>query len=138
MEFLKSIPAFPVLNIEDAVEFYSSKLGFENIYSTGSFARVKRGEIMIDFWKSNDKSWKFRSIFLFLKPVKSGAESFIAGTHSCKIEMKGVEDLYNEVKDKKILHKKHKEIKITDWGTKEFHILDLYGNLITFYENIKI
>lgn len=136
MELKSSIPAFPVLNIKDAVEFYKVKMAFEEIYSELNFARVKRDKIILDFWKANDKSWKFRSVFLFLKPVRSGAESFITGTHSCKIEVTGIEELFNEVKNKNILHKKHKDLITTNWNTKEFHILDLYGNLITFFENL--
>lgn len=33
-------------------------------------------------------------MFMFLKPVMSGAESFIAGTASCRIEVVNIDELY--------------------------------------------
>lgn len=80
---------------------------------------------------------KWKSIFLFLNPISSGAESFLAGTHSCRIEVNGIEELYKELKEKNVLHNEKTEMETTYYGTREFATLDLYGNLLTFYESFE-
>jgi hypothetical protein len=37
-------------------------------------------------------------LFLAFKPVWTGAESFIAGTASCRIEVQGIKELFEEYK----------------------------------------
>lgn len=98
---------------------------------------LRLDEMELHLWASDDKSWKWRSLFLFLKPILSGAESFLAGTHSCRIEVKGIEGLFGELKPREILYKTSTSIEQTEWGTKEFPTLDLHGNLLTFYEVVK-
>src|SRR5438874_7000623 len=46
----------------------------------------------------------FRSRASLEQPVRSGAESFIAGTASCRIEVEGVDDLFGELEPRGILH----------------------------------
>ena len=133
---LQTIPAFPVLSIEEAVEFYTEILGFSCTFKEDSFAMLTRSEIELHLWLANDRSWFRRSFLLFLKPIISGAESFITGTHSCRIRVNGIDDLYEEFAAKDVLHGTQNTIEVKEWGEKDFHILDLYGNLITFFEKI--
>ena len=69
------------------------------------------------------------------RPVRSGAESFIAGTASCRIETAGVDDLYVELAQADVLHPVSRDgVSETDYGTREFATVDLDGNLVTFFE----
>lgn len=136
-KLLKTIPAFPVQQIGKAVAFYKAKFGFECRHQENKFAILVRGDIELHLWASCNYSWKWKSIFLFLKPISTGAESFLAGTHSCRIEVNGIEELYAELKAKDVLHNEKTKIEDTYYGTREFATLDLHGNLLTFYETIK-
>lgn len=136
IELIKTTPAFPVREIDKAVQFYKDKFGFDCRHKEDTFAILVRDNIELHLWASCNYSWKWKSIFLFLKPISSGAESFLAGTHSCRIEVKGVEELYKELKEKEVLHNEKTEIESTYYGTREFAALDLYGNLLSFYENV--
>ncbi len=67
-------------------------------------------------------------------PVRSGAESFIAGTASCRIQVDDVDALYAELKPNGVLHKVSREsLQDTDFGTREFATLDMDGNLIAYF-----
>ena len=137
IKLLKTIPAFPVEQIDKAVEFYKDKFGFDCRHREDTFAILHRGDIELHLWASCNHSWKWKSIFLFLKPISSGAESFLAGTHSCRIEVNGIGELFEELKRKNVLHNERTEIETTYYGTREFATLDLHGNLLTFYENVR-
>jgi catechol 2,3-dioxygenase-like lactoylglutathione lyase family enzyme len=134
MQFIKIIPAFPVHKIDKAVEFYEAGIGFTCAYKDNGFAILIRDAIELHLWTSCDKSWRWRSLFLFVKPIWSGAESFLAGTHSCRIQVEGIDGLYEELKHNGVLYNSQTTVRATDWGTREFPVLDLHGNLLTFYE----
>jgi hypothetical protein len=68
--------------------------------------------------------------------VVSGAESFIAGTHSCRIGMEGVAEFYKLVQPLGIVHG-NAQLEETHFGTREFGVLDPDGNLITFFERLR-
>lgn len=72
------------------------------------------------------------------EPICSGAESFIAGTASCRIEVDLVDDLYAELKESSILHPSDTGggAQDTEWSTREFAALDLEGNLLTFFRRL--
>ena len=70
---------------------------------------------------------------LAARPVCSGAESFLAGTASCRIETKDVDALFDELGPKSVLHPTVSGVTNTDFGTREFATVDLDGNLLTFY-----
>lgn len=135
MKRLKNtIPALPVVSIEKAIEFYETKMGFHARHRESSFAILVRDAVEIHLWASCDGSWKFRSILLFLRPIWSGAETFLAGTASCRIEVEGIDELYQEYKSQNILNGEQAVIELQHWGHRDFPIVDLYGNLITFYQ----
>ena len=137
IKLLKTIPAFPVRQIDKAVKFYKDKFGFDCRHQEDTFAILVRDNIELHLWASRDNSWRWKSIFPFLNPISSGAESFLAGTHSCRIQVNGIADLYHELRRKNVLHNDKTEIEETYYGTKEFAAVDLHGNLLTFYENIE-
>lgn len=131
MHLKSSVPAFPVVDLAAALDFYALKLGFEERYRNGRFAVIVRDEIELHLWVSNDKSWKRR---WRNQPIVSGAESFLAGTASCRLRCEGIDALYANLLAAGVIHP-NGALQTTPWGTDEFAILDLDGNLITFFEN---
>ena len=132
----KTIPALPVQSIKQSCEYYTTKLGFTIRHQEETFAIAVRDDVEIHLWQSCDKSWKWRSILLFLKPIWTGAETFIAGTASCRIQVNGINELYEEYKKQGVLHSPDTKVEEQYWGHKEFSAADLNRNLLTFYEVI--
>ena len=89
MSMTQTIPALPVRDAPKAVEFYRDKLGFEVLHHDGGFAVMGRDEAIVHLWEAGDESWRKRESME--EPVRSGAESFIAGTASCRIMVTGVD-----------------------------------------------
>jgi catechol 2,3-dioxygenase-like lactoylglutathione lyase family enzyme len=131
----QTIPALPVTDAARAVDFYRERLGFEVLHHDGGFAVVSRDDAVVHLWEASDESWRERGTGE--RPVSSGAESFIAGTASCRIVVEGVDDLFDELRGTDVLHPVSKEgASDTDFGTREFATLDLDGNLVTFFQRV--
>jgi catechol 2,3-dioxygenase-like lactoylglutathione lyase family enzyme len=129
----QTIPALPVQDAGAAVGFYRDRLGFAVLHHDGDFAVLGRDEAVVHVWEASDESWRERDSLE--RPVRSGAESFIAGTASCRILVEGVDELYDELRQRDVLHPVSKEsLSDTDFGTREFATLDLDGNLVTFFQ----
>jgi catechol 2,3-dioxygenase-like lactoylglutathione lyase family enzyme len=129
----QTIPALPVRDMTPAVAFYRDRLGFEVLHHDGGFAVLLRDEAVLHLWESGDEAWRERSDAA-ASPVESGAESFIAGTASCRIMCEGVDELFEELRQADVLHPVSKDgVEDTDFGTREFAALDLDGNLLTFF-----
>ena len=129
----QTIPALPVRDAAAAVGFYRDRLGFETLHHDGGFAVVCRDEAVIHLWQASDEGWRERNAGE--TPVRSGAESFIAGTASCRIVVEGVDELYEELSRADVLHPVSKRgVDDTDFGTREFATLDLDRNLISFFQ----
>ena len=129
----QTIPALPVHDAARAVEFYRDRLGFDVVHQDAGFAVMSRDDAVLHLWEASDESWRDRD--LLKRPVSSGAESFIAGTASCRILVDGVDDLFGELGRGDVLHPVSQEgVAATDFGTREFATLDLDGNLVTFFE----
>ena len=130
----RTIPALPVREMGVAVAFYGERFGFEVLHHDGGFAVLRRDEAVLHLWESGDEGWRSRADFAE-KPVCSGAESFIAGTASCRIEVEDVDALYEELRPNEVLHQVSREgVRETDFGSREFATLDQDGNLISFFE----
>lgn len=130
MRLLQAIPALPVQDIAKSAAFYRDQLGFTVHVEEEGFAILRQGPVDIHLWASSDESWHQRDA---APPIVSGAESFIAGTASCRIGVEGVDELYNHCEPRGIVHP-NGHLTDTDWETREFGVLDLEGNLITFFE----
>ncbi len=129
----QTIPALPVRDAARAVKFYRDRLGFDVLHQDAGFAVMSRDAAVLHLWEASDESWRDRD--LLERPVSSGAESFIAGTASCRILVDGVDDLFGELGRGDVLHPVSREgVATTDFGTREFATLDLDGNLMTFFE----
>ena len=131
MRMLRSIPALPVKDIGRSVEFYRDKLGFTLVHQEAGFAIFRRDAAEIHLWAAFDEAWRMRDRS---SPVGSGAESFIAGTASCRVEVEGVDELYRELHQLGILEA---DAQPCDqwWGSREFHVKDPDNNLVTWFQS---
>ena len=94
---------------------------------------VVRDDAVLHLWGATDEQWRSRED-LNRQPVCSGAESFLAGTASCRIEVADVDVLFVELQSAEVLHYVSRAgVAATDFGTREFAALDGDGNLLTFF-----
>ena len=134
----QAIPALPVGDAAAAVAFYRERLGFDTLHHDGGFAVVCRDDAVLHLWESSDQSWRGRTD-LRERPVCSGAESFIAGTASCRIMVDEVDELYEELAASDVLHPVSRHgADDTGFGTREFATLDQDGNLLTFFRRTSV
>ena len=133
MTLTQTIPALPARDVAKAVDFYRERFGFDVLHHDGGFAVLCRDEAVLHLWEASDESWRERGSDD--RPVRSGAESFIAGTASCRIVASDVDQLFSEYQAKDVLHPVSRDgVDDTDFGTREFATLDLDGNLLTFFK----
>ena len=132
MQMVSAIPALPVRDATRSISFYRNTLGFTLIHEDGGFAIFRRNAVELHLWQASDERWQTRRS---TSPVVSGAESFIAGTASCRIAVEGVDVLYQELQQWGIVHP-NAPLRDQPWGTREFGILDPDNNLITFFERV--
>jgi catechol 2,3-dioxygenase-like lactoylglutathione lyase family enzyme len=129
----QTIPALPARDVAKAVDFYRERFGFQVLHHDGGFAVLCRDEAVLHLWQASDESWRERAEGD--APVQSGAESFIAGTASCRIVASEVDELFSEYQAKEVLHPVSRGgVEDTDFGTREFSTLDVDGNLLTFFK----
>jgi uncharacterized glyoxalase superfamily protein PhnB len=132
MHLGQTIPALPVKNMIAAVECYRDRFGFAVRHQDAGFAVLVRDDAEIHLWESSDRDWEGRSSLD--RPVRSGAESFLAGTASCRVQVDAVDELYAELKAASVLHPVSRNgLQDTDFGTREFATVDVDGNLISFF-----
>lgn len=120
MTFLGAVPVLPVADIQRAVEFYTSRLGFESRFAGEDYGIVARDEVEIHLWAAN-------------KPNVAGAEPELAGTASCRLRVSGIDDLYEACVREEITHPRG-ALQEQPWGTREFTVLDADRNALTLFE----
>lgn len=125
-----AVPALPVRNTERAAQFYSERLGFRIVHCDSGYAIAARDHIEIHLWAATDETWKDRDRET---PLVSGAETFLAGTASCRIQVTQIEALCDVYQKAGVLHP-NGSLCDKPYGLREFAILDLDGNLITFFK----
>lgn len=109
-----AVPILASLDISATVCFYIGKLGFTCRHeSPGEYAIVLRDAIEIHFWSCRDER--------------------IPKETACRIAVTGIAALRDEYQPRGVIHA-NCPLHETEWGTTEFGILDLHGNLITFFE----
>jgi catechol 2,3-dioxygenase-like lactoylglutathione lyase family enzyme len=129
----KTIPALPVRDVRAAVEHYRERFGFETAHEADDFAVLVRDDAVLHLWGASDEDWRRRED-LAGRPICSGAESFLAGTASCRVEVADVDALFEELRRADVLHPVARDgVSTTDFGSREFSTLDLDGNLLTFF-----
>jgi uncharacterized glyoxalase superfamily protein PhnB len=129
----RTIPALPVRDVQAAVDHYRARFGFDSPYQADDFAVLVRDDVVIHLWGATDEEWRSRAN-LAEDPISSGAESFLAGTASCRVEVGDVDGLFEELREEGVLHDASVNgVGTTDFGTREFATVDRDGNLLTFY-----
>jgi uncharacterized glyoxalase superfamily protein PhnB len=129
----KAIPALPVRDVRAAVAHYRERFGFDAPHATDDFAVLVRDDVVLHLWGATDEGWRSRED-LAGRPIDSGAESFLAGTASCRIEVADVDGLFDELQSQGVLHAVSRGgVGETDFGTREFATVDADGNLLTFF-----
>jgi catechol 2,3-dioxygenase-like lactoylglutathione lyase family enzyme len=129
----RTIPALPVSDVPAAVAYYRERFGFDSPHETDDFAVLVRDDAVLHLWGATDQDWRSRED-LDQRPICSGAESFLAGTASCRIEVSDVDALFAELRAADVLHDVSRGgVDETDFGTREFATLDSDGNLLTFF-----
>ena len=127
--FGSATPAMPASDVERSLAFYENVLGFERVVRDGDFALLRRDDATVTLWGATGESWRLRADWT--APVCSGAESFIAGTASFRVEVEGIDGLYEQCREH--VHP-NAPLHDTDWRTREFGLLDPDGNLIGVWE----
>lgn len=122
MTLLSAIPALPVSNIETATSFYRNRLGFDVIHADAGFAVVARDQVRVHLWAAND-------------PNMPGAEPFLAGSASCRINVTGIDALYQELTSSGVVHP-NGPLATQPWGERDFSVLDQDNNCISFTEPV--
>ena len=132
-----TIPALPVRDVAAAVAYYRERFGFDPVHEDHGFAVIARDAAVLHLWGATDEGWRSRAD-LGERPICSGAESFIAGTASCRIEVLDVDSLFEELEGANVLHPISRGgVDETDFGTREFATLDRDGNLLTFFRRLQ-
>ncbi len=127
-----TIPALPVRDARAAATYYRERFAFAVGHLEGGFAVVRRDAAELHLWQAGDEGWRTRDD-LAANPVRSGAESFLAGTASCRVAVDDVDALWVELRDSGVLHPASRDgVTETDFGSREFATHDLDGNLLTF------
>ena len=127
-----AIPVLPVRDAAAASAFYVDKLGFRELHRDEGYVVLARDAVQIPLWAARDESWRTRG---GEKPVVSGAESFLAGTASCRVHEPEIEALYETCRAAGIVHP-NGPLADKPWGFHEFAVLDADGNLITFFRRL--
>ncbi|MCB9898875.1 MAG: VOC family protein [Planctomycetes bacterium] len=127
---LSATPVLPASDLARSVAFWRDLLGFDVLHHADGYAVLRRGAAGVHLWEASDESWRGRAGD---RPVVSGAESFLAGTASCRVQVSGVDALFAALQPRGIVHP---DAPLRDqwWGSREFGVRDPDGNLVTFYE----
>lgn len=132
----RTIPALPVADVAAATAQYGDRFGFTVLHADEGFAVLGRDDSVLHLWQAGDRRWRERAD-LADRPIASGAESFLAGTASCRIEVLDVDALHVELEATGVLHPVSSDgPRDTDFGTREFATLDLDGNLLEFFHRV--
>jgi catechol 2,3-dioxygenase-like lactoylglutathione lyase family enzyme len=127
----RTIPALPVRRAAESVAFDRDRLGFEVLHHDGGFAVMRRDDAVLHLWEAGDEGWRERGSLE--RPVRSGAESFLAGTASCGSRSSASTTCSRSCGDAGVLHPVSRGgVDETGFGTREFSALDGDGNLLSF------
>ena len=106
----RGIPVLASLDIAETRDFYVWQLGFSVGYEEPHYLIVKRDDIELHFWKTDQRQFPENT--------------------SCYIRGGQVTALFNEFTQKRVPRLSPFEVR--PWNMKEFHIHDPHGNLLRF------
>lgn len=101
------------------MEQYEQQFGFRRRHVDDDFAIVERDQVELHLWAAN-------------KADVPGAEPHLAGTASCRVEVRRIDAFYDSCRSRGVVHPAG-QLARQPWGTWEFTALDADNNAITFY-----
>ncbi len=113
IDLIASIPVLNVADVPKAVAFYRDRLGFTPSFEFGPYAGVQLGAIEIH--------------------LDGGEHAFSARPLCCRFHVRGVDDVYEDFYKKGVVMPDER-LETTPFGMRQFSLLDLDGNRITFAE----
>jgi hypothetical protein len=113
------IPILRIFSVEKAKEFYMGYLGFQEDWAhtfelnTPVYMQVSRGDVVLHLSEHHGDSVPGVAVF---------------------IPMKGIEEFHSELTNKQYKYLRPGIID-QDWGTRELHVIDPFGNRLRFAEH---
>lgn len=118
--FLAAVPALPVSDERAAVRFFEQALGLVELVHEGvGLGILRRDAVELHVWVADGSA--------------PGAERALAGSASCRLEVTGVDELFDHCRALGVVHPQA-TLRDQPWGTREFGVTDPDGNLISLYE----
>lgn len=111
--FVQAIPRLIARDVNAAIEFYETNLGFQTTLHLEDYAILKRDTVEIH-------------LSLLAHDPKTN-------NISCRVDVRGVTELYERCRSLGIVHP-NDSLSMKPWHRLEFSILDPDRNLITFAE----
>lgn len=106
-----AIPKLASLDVGKSLAFFK-RLGFDALHESPDYGVVRRDGVSIHFWRCTDPRI----------PKETG----------CRITVIGIDELFATFSTLGVVHP-NGPLQSKPWG-REFSILDLDGNLVTFHE----
>jgi catechol 2,3-dioxygenase-like lactoylglutathione lyase family enzyme len=110
VDFARTIPILASLDIAETGTFYVDWLGFAVGYRDGSYLIVKRDDMELHFWKTDDRRFPENTSCY----IRGGQVAALHAEYSAR----GVPEL--------------SPFLVRPWNMKEFYIHDPHGNLLKF------
>lgn len=114
LRLVAAIPKLASLDIERSLAFFE-RLGFERKGSYPDYGIIQRDGVQIHFWLCDDPG----------VPKVTG----------CRITVERIDALYERYSAEGVIHP-NGALAVKPWGVREFSILDVDGNLLTFQEAV--
>jgi catechol 2,3-dioxygenase-like lactoylglutathione lyase family enzyme len=109
-----AVPIIPARDVAASARWYADNLAFEAVHVEEGYGIVERDGIGVHLWGP------------------SGIEPKDSNT-MFRIRVEGIEELYGTCGERGIVHP-NAPLEAKPWGAREFAILDVDGNLLTFFE----
>lgn len=109
-EEIEVLPVLPSLDLGETKLFYGDLLGFSVIYDSPTRLILRREEMELHFWKTDQK--------------------ILCENSSCYLRGGRVDDLFEEFSATGVPRLSTFEAR--PWNMKEFYLHDPHGNLLTF------
>ena len=109
---ISAIPKLASLDIAKSLSFFE-RLGFISKFSSSTYGVAERDGVVIHFWLCSDARI----------PSETG----------CRITVVGIDELFETYARLNIVHS-NGSLETKPWGVREFSILDVDGNLVTFQQ----
>lgn len=110
---IASIPKLASLDIDRSLTFFR-RLGFKQHGSFSDYGIIQRDGVQIHFWLCDDPR--------------------IPKETACRITVEGIDELFEEFSGYGVIHP-NGSLSSKPWGVREFSIMDIDGNLLTFQES---